>query len=67
MCQLSGARPDIDAAQSTIRKAGILAAQNRSVRLVGRVQACWRKLEPWHGDPSTRALGDELDSYQLLS
>lgn len=66
MCHVSGQRPDVDAARSTLRDAGLLAAHNRSVRLVGRVHSCWRRLEPWHADPSTRALGDELAAYQLL-
>ncbi|MBT8228275.1 MAG: hypothetical protein HKP61_10405 [Dactylosporangium sp.] len=65
-CQLSGGRPDIDAASSTIREAARLASQNRSVRLVDRLRSCWRRLEPWQHEPTALALRDELASYRLL-
>jgi len=67
MCRLFSKKPDINSATSAIRDAARLASQNRSVRLVQRLQRCWRELEPWQDCDAVREVRDELAVYRVVA
>lgn len=65
ICHLRREEPDIDRAAVAIAEAARLASQNRSVRLVGRIQWGWRELQPWHDTAAAKSLRDQMLLYGI--
>jgi tetratricopeptide (TPR) repeat protein len=65
VCYLHREEPDVDRGASAIGEAVRLAAHNRSVRLVERLQWGWRELEPWHDTPAAGNVRDQMLHYGI--
>ena len=65
ICHLHREVPDVDRGAAAIADAVRLAAHNRSVRLVERLQAGWFELEPWHDTPAVKAVRDQMLAYGI--
>ena len=63
LCHLQREQPDVERGAAAIGDAVLLAAHNRSARLVERLQSGWRKLEPWHDAPVVKAVRDQMLFY----
>jgi transcriptional regulator with XRE-family HTH domain len=65
ICYLHREEPDVDRGASAIADAVRLAAHNRSVRLVERLQWGWRELESWHDTPAAKNVRDQMLHYGI--